>query len=155
MRRWFLKFTVLTLPLCPVSVPIANAQPTAIAKIRDPNISERAYIAATAYHAIRRYFAHAEGLPAGYDFEARYRKYLDEAITAKDRRSFSLATMRFFASLHNGHTSFTDETFGQNMGPAPFRIRPVDGRWTVVRSRIPDLFPGDVIAFVDDKPVAE
>ena len=153
MRRWILRLTAIALPLNPVS--IANAQSSVVVKVRDPNISERAYIAATAYHAIRRYFAHAEGLPAGYDFEARYRQYLDEAMTAKDRRTFSLATMRFFASLHNGHTSFTDESLGQNTGPAPFRIRPIDGRWTVIRSRTPGLFPGDDIVTVDGKPVAE
>ncbi|OED00812.1 hypothetical protein A9Z06_12725 [Rhizobium sp. YK2] len=81
-------------------------------QFRDPDLTDRAYIGATAYYAIRRYFAHAEGLPGGYDFEARHRAYLGEALEAPNRKAFSLATMRFFASLRNGHTSFWDEELG-------------------------------------------
>ncbi|AGB72714.1 MULTISPECIES: S41 family peptidase [Rhizobium] len=120
---------------------------------QDPDITDRAYIGATAYHAIKRYFAHTEGLPAGYDFEARYRAYLGEALEAPNRKAFSLATMRFFASLRNGHTSFWDEELGHQAGSIPFRIRRINGRWTVVRSRIAELHPGDVVTEVDGKPV--
>ncbi|EJK87320.1 MULTISPECIES: S41 family peptidase [Rhizobium] len=124
-------------------------------QFRDPDITDRAYIAATTYHAIRRYFAHAEGLPPGYDFEARYRSYLGEALEAPDRKSFSLATMRFFASLRNGHTSFWDEELRQQAGSIPFRMRRIDGQWTLVRSKIAELYPGDVVTMVDGKPIDE
>lgn len=124
-------------------------------QFRDPDITDRAYIGATAYHAIRRYFAHAEGLPDGYDFEARYRAYLGEALDAPNRKAFSLATMRFFASLRNGHTSFWDEELRQQAGSIPFRMRRIDGQWTVVRSGIAELHPGDVVTMVDGKPVYE
>ncbi|MGM4986521.1 S41 family peptidase [Rhizobium sp. 11_C7_N12_5] len=124
-------------------------------QFRDPDITDRAYIGATAYHAIRRYFAHAEGLPVGYDFEARYRAYLGEALEAPNRKAFSLATMRFFASLRNGHTSFWDEELRQQAGSIPFRMRRIDGQWTVVRSGIAELHPGDVVTVVDGKPVCE
>ncbi len=126
-----------------------------MSQFRDPDLTDRAYIGATAYHAIKRYFAHAEGLPAGYDLEARYRAYLREALEAPDRKAFSLATMRFFASLRNGHTSFWDEELAQQTRPLPFRIRRVDKRWTVVRSRLVELHPGDVVTAVDGKPVDE
>ncbi len=122
-------------------------------QFQDPDITDRAYIGATAYHAIKRYFAHAEGLPAGYDFEARYRAYLGEALEAPNRKAFSLATMRFFASLRNGHTSFWDEKLGQQAGSIPFRINRINGQWTVVRSRMVQLRPGQVITEVDAKPV--
>ncbi|WP_368517880.1 S41 family peptidase [Rhizobium sp.] len=122
-------------------------------QFRDPDLIDRAYIGASAYHAIKRYFAHAEGLPAGYDFEARYRAYLGEALEAPNRKTFSLATMRFFASLRNGHTSFWDEELAQQTGPMPFRIRRVEDQWTVVRSKLAELNPGDVVTTVDGKPV--
>ncbi|OCJ08560.1 peptidase S41 [Rhizobium sp. AC27/96] len=122
---------------------------------RDPDVTDRAHIASTAYHVIKRYFAHAEGLPAGYDFEARYRAYLGEAIGAENRNAFSLATMRFFASLQNGHTFFEDEALSQQAGPAPFGIKRIDGQWTIVRSRMPELAPGEVVTMVDHKPVDE
>jgi len=122
-------------------------------QFRDPDPTDRAYIGATAYHAIKRYFAHAEGLPAGYDFETRYRAYLREALEAPNRKAFSLATMRFFASLRNGHTSFGDEELRQQAGSIPFRMRRIDNQWTVVRSRMAKLHPGDVVTMVDGKPV--
>ncbi|TIX87242.1 S41 family peptidase [Rhizobium sp. P44RR-XXIV] len=121
---------------------------------RDPDVTDRAHIASTAYHVIKRYFAHAEGLPAGYDFEARYRAYLGETIGAENRNAFSLATMRFFASLQNGHTFFEDEVLSQQE-PAPFSIKRIDSRWTIMRSRMPELAPGDAVATIDHKAVDE
>ncbi len=122
-------------------------------QFRDPDITDRAYIGATAYHAIKRYFAHAQGLPVGYDFEARYREYLGAALEAPNRTAFSLASMRFFASLQNGHTSFWDEELAQRSRSLPFRIRRIENRWTIVRSRVPQLHPGDAVVEVDRKPV--
>ncbi len=124
-----------------------------MSQFRDPDLTDRAYIGATAYHTIKRYFAHAEGLPAGYDFEARYRAYLGEALEAPNRKAFSLATMRFFASLRNGHTSFWDEELTYQTASMPFHIRRVEDQWTVVRTRLVELHPGDVVTAVDGKPV--
>lgn len=123
--------------------------------VHDPDLTERAYIAAAAYHAIKRYFAHAEGLPPGYDFETRYKAYLREALHAPDRHAFSLATMRLFASLRNGHTSFTDERIWEQTAPMPFRMEPVEGKWTVIASRLRELPPGDVIGEVDGHPISD
>ncbi|MBB3455031.1 carboxyl-terminal processing protease [Rhizobium sp. BK313] len=137
-------------PLAPTA--IGGVEATHAAQFRDPDVADRAYIAAMVYHVVKRYFAHAEALPAGYDFEARYRAYLAEAIAAPDRKDFSLATMRLFASLRNGHTSFNDEELRQQAGTIPFTIMRIDGRWTVVRSRMPELHPSDVVTMIDDKP---
>lgn len=131
----------------------APAQRHAPEPIRDPQAADRAYIAATAYHAIKRYFAHAEALPANYDFEAHYRAYLRDALAAPSRRDFSLATMLFFASLENGHTSFTDSALSTGAASVPFRVNRIDGRWTIISSKLATLQPGDVIVTVDKAPV--
>lgn len=144
MRR-----TVMLILAAIVAAPALGQSPAPQPAIRDPDLAERAYIAASAYHAVKRYFAHAEGLPADYDFEARYRAYLAEALAAPDRAAFTRASMRFFASLRNGHSSFTDRQLGERAGPAPFSVRRVDGRWTITESRLADLAPGDVIVTID------
>jgi carboxyl-terminal processing protease len=105
------------------------------------------------YRTVKEYFAHWEGLPAGYDFDQQFRTYLAEALSAPDRRAFSLATMRLVASLGNGHTGFTDQAFYQDQRPAPFYAEPVQGRWTVTVSRTPGLAPGDVIESIDGAPI--
>lgn len=130
----------------------AAAQPAAPAPPRDPAAVERMEIAAAAYHAIKRYFAHAEGLPAGYDLEASFRAYLAEALAAPDRRAFTIASSRFFAGLKNGHTVFIDRSLRAAAGAMPFAADRIEGGWTVTRSRLADLPPGAVIVMVDDVP---
>jgi carboxyl-terminal processing protease len=123
--------------------------------VRDPDLAERAWIASTAYHTIKRYFAHWEALPAEYDFDARYRDGLREALAASDRWTFSLAMTRLFASLQNGHTSFTDNYIQDQAGDMPFRALRIDGRWVVTRTALDGLEPGDVIHTVDGQPVEQ
>lgn len=150
-NKSILKFFAIS-SIFAASIPAQAAGAEAAPKLRDPDVAERAYIASTAYHVIKRYFAHAEALPADFDFEARYKEYLREAIAAPDRVSFSRATMRFFASLKNGHSGFYDQTlFGSP--PIPFLALPVEGRWTVIRTRTPALAPGDVIETIEGKPI--
>jgi len=120
---------------------------------RDLTTADRALIAAKAYWVIRTYFAHAAGLPSGYDLEREYRARLTEALAAPDRRGFSLAMMKLFASLANGHTGFTDQALIEAAPDAPYRIRRVEGRWTVLRSALTTLPPGSVIATIDGEPV--
>lgn len=122
---------------------------------RDPDSSDRILIIAEIYHTIRRYFAHAEGLPAGYDFEEQFAAYVKEAMAAPDRRAFSLASMRLFAGLRNGHTGFMDDQLWADQNDAPMRIQLVEGCWTVVWTRLPELSPGDVIVSIDGRPVAD
>ena len=74
---------------------VAQLLPAASAVLsHNPTPAERAWVASTIYHIVKRYFAHWEGLPAGFDFDARFKSYLAEAMSAPDRRAFSLATMR-------------------------------------------------------------
>ncbi len=142
------------LGLCAPAVSAATSDPAPPAALaRNPDMAERAWIAAQTYHTVRRYFAHWDGLPAAYDWDAHFRAYLAEALAAPDRRSFSLATMRLFASLNNGHTGFTDEALNEDTRPAPFYAEPISGRWTVKLSRIAPLAPGDVIVAVDNVPI--
>jgi len=63
--------------------------------------------------------------------------------------------MRFFASLQNGNTSLWDEELAQRSGSLPFRIRRIDNRWTIVRSRLPQLHRGDAVVEVDRNSVSD
>jgi carboxyl-terminal processing protease len=102
---------------------------------------------------VKRYFAHWEGLPAEYNFDARYRAALAEGLAAPDRRGFTLAMTRLFASLDNGHTGFTDRLLQDQAGYLPFRAFRMGGHWVVTRSALPALNPGDVVQAVDGQPV--
>ena len=140
-------------PLSPAS-SVASAQAKSQPDLnRNPSPSERAWVASVVYRTVKEYFAHWEGLPAGYDFDQQFRIYLAEALSAPDRRAFSLATLRLVASLGNGHTAFIDQAFSQDQRPAPFFAEPVQGRWTVTASRTPGLAPGDVITSIDGAPI--
>ena len=125
------------------------AEPAATSrKWTNPTIVERAWIATQLYATVGRYFAHWEGLAPGYDWDSRFHAYLSEALTAPDRRAFTLATQRLVASLANGHTDFGDDAL-RDEPPLPFYARPLEGRWTVTVSRMAGLAPGDVITAID------
>lgn len=133
----------------------AHSQPQEAA-IADPGVpltqADRMMIAAQINHVVKRYFAHWEGLPPDYDWDACFADYLKEALAAPDRRSFSLATMRLIASLQNGHSSFSDEVL-EDEPTLPFHARPIEGKWMVTSSFIPEVSPGDVITTVDGVPI--
>lgn len=133
----------------------AHAQPQEAATA-DPEIpftqADRMMIAAQINHVVKRYFAHWEGLPPDYDWDARFADYLKEALAAPDRRSFSLATMRLIASLENGHSSFSDEVL-EDEPTLPFHARPIEGKWMVTSSFIAEVSPGDAITTVDGVPI--
>lgn len=86
-----LALLALGMPLAAVADP---SPPASAVLSHNPTPAERAWVASTIYHIVKRYFAHWEGLPASFDFDARFRVYLAEAMSAPDRRAFSLATMR-------------------------------------------------------------
>lgn len=147
----------LAAPLAAFALLLAGASTfadqRATAARRDPDMTERALIAAKAYWTIRTYFAHAAGLPASYDFEKEYRARLADALAAPDRRTFSLAMMKLFASLANGHTGFTDHVVSDTAPDAPYRIRRVAGRWMVLHSALAALPVGSVVTLIDGEPV--
>ena len=75
------------------------------------------------YSLVQQYFAHWEGVPRA-DFEAAYRAYVDRAVRADSGKVFTLATLRFFATLKNGHTQFFDTQLDGR--PLKFRLLEVE-----------------------------
>jgi carboxyl-terminal processing protease len=136
--------------------PAVAGAPTAETDEAPPalSVADRMIIAAQINHVVKRYFAHWEGLTSAYDWDSRFEEYVKEAVDAKDRRTFSLATMRLIASLENGHSSFSDKLI-RDEPYLPFHARPVEGRWVVTASWTSHLSPGDVISSVDGVPIEQ
>jgi carboxyl-terminal processing protease len=100
---------------------------------------------------IRKDFAHFAALP-DFDYGNAWSLYENAARAAQDRRSFSLLTEAFVASLNNGHTQFNDEAiYKADPGNLGFAVRYLDPDWVVLRSRRPDLPAGSVIARINDE----
>lgn len=120
-----------------------------------PDPARRAWIASRIHTAIRTHFAHWDDVP-DLDLDAAYRAYLDEALTATDRRGFSLATSAFLARLGNGHTWFIDRRLDPDAGRRDaFSVRVLEGAWTIAESARDDLRRGDVITAIDGLPIEE
>lgn len=117
------------------------------------DLEQRAYVASRLYHDCHKYFAHWQGVPE-LDFEQAYRSYLKEALAAKDRLDFDMASSAFLASLRNGHTAFNDRYLAEQAGgPVGFFAFSQDGKWIVVRSQRPELKPGDEVIAIDGRPM--
>ena len=118
-------------------------------------VAERMWIAAKMLAAVETHFAHWEGVP-DLDLDAAFRAYAEEAVAAPDRRSFSLASMKFLAGLRNGHTGFFDPWLRERFGaPLGFSLeRDADG-WVVRESRVDGLGAGDRVVTVDGRPAGE
>ena len=149
-----------TLPMLAVLLLAALAAPSVFAqqveaRAAQLDAAERAWIASRIYRAVELNYGHWDDVP-GYDLPAEYRAYLDEAMTAEDRKGFSLASQQFVASLGNSHTYYSDRELYTNAGPQHgYGVRYLEGGWVVTRSRRPDLKPGDVILTVDGEPIDE
>lgn len=117
--------------------------------------AKRAFIAAQVKAAIDVYFAHWSTVNHA-DVDKAFADYIQQAYTTDDRRSFDLATMRFFAVMHNGHTAFSDSwltaTYGQRIG---FYARRIDGKWLVMTSERPEIPAGAAIVSIDRQPIDE
>lgn len=117
--------------------------------------TDRAYIASKIYSLANMYFAHWSGVP-DLDFEASYKRYLDQALRAKDRFEFDLSTIEFVESLHNAHTHFSDDWLTKNYGqPLGFRARRIEGQWVITATTRSDMKAGEVITAVDRVPIDE
>ena len=127
----------------------AFAQPAKV----DVPLADRAWVATRIYSLVRTNFGHWRAL-AGFDFDEAYREYLNQALATSDRREFDLLTMAFIARLKNGHSGFGDkwlrDHFGQRIG---FFAIPIDGKWVVTRSEVPELKAGDVLLRLDGEPM--
>ncbi len=119
------------------------------------SLKERVRVASEIYSSVQLYFAHWRAVP-DFDLKKAYDAYLDQILATEDRKSFDMASMEFFAMLRNGHTGFSDkwlqDTEGQQLG---FYATTVEGKWVVLRSNLPELKPGDVIAEIDGQPFEE
>jgi carboxyl-terminal processing protease len=114
------------------------------------SLEERVLMASQIYRIISGSFP---GL-SQEKFDATYKRYLGTILRSDDRREFDLASMELVADLHDGHSWFydhwLDQTYGQPLG---FVAYPLNGKWTVVRSLLTAMHPGDVITAVDDTPI--
>jgi carboxyl-terminal processing protease len=116
------------------------------------SLEDRAMMASRIYHIVSTFFP---GL-AQSKFDDAYAKYLRVILATSDRREFDLASMKFIADLHDGHTWFYDTWLDKNYGQSTgFMAYPLAGKWTVVHSSLDALKPGDAITAVDSAPVAE
>lgn len=116
----------------------------------DPLLRQK--IVADTDKAIRNDFAHWQALPA-FDYDRQFAEYRQAALAAPDRRSFSLLTRAFVASLNNGHTQFIDELlFRADPGNLGFALRYLDTGWVVTRSRRTEIPPGSIVTEIDGEP---
>ena len=116
-------------------------------------MKDRVYIASQIYAGLAN-FAHFQGA-TGVDVNAAYRAYLDKVLASDSRKDFSLASMQFLASLHNGHTVFFDRQLTQETGPLPFVAKYIKGQWVVTESPSDELKAGDVIEKIDGRTFAD
>ena len=125
-----------------------------MAQTQSPDLTttDRLVVASKIYSAIQQYFVHWEGAPRGA-VETSYREYIDSALRAANRRAFALASLRFIATLRNGHTQFFDSAMDGR--PLKFRLLEVEGRWVVIGSLDSRLTRGSIVRTIDSRPVDE
>lgn len=121
------------------------------AQSADPDLTGDLVVASRIYALVQQYFAHWDGVSRA-DVDVAYRRYVSDVLRAADRRAFDLATLRFVATLRNGHTQFFDAQADGR--PLKFRLLEVENQWVVVASQDSGLRRGSVVQTIDDKPVA-
>ena len=116
-------------------------------------LQDRVYIASRIYAGLAN-FAHFQGA-TDVDVDAAYGVYLKKVLASDNRREFTLASMQFVASLHNGHTVFFDRQLVRDSGPLPFEAKYVKEKWVVTTSPSGELKAGDVIEKIDGRSFDE
>jgi carboxyl-terminal processing protease len=119
--------------------------------VTELTLADRVVVATRIYATIQQYFAHWDAAPRA-QMEVAYREYIDRAVVA-DRKDFDLATLRFLATLRNGHTQFIDSRLDGR--PLKFRLLSVEGQWVVVDTQDTQLPRGAVVRSLDGKPIDE
>ena len=99
--------------------------------IVDLPAADRVSIAQRVYELVQQNFAHWDAASQA-SVDASFREYMDQARRAPDRHAFDLASLRFFATLRNGHSQFVDAL--ADARPLKFRLLEVEGEWTVIFS---------------------
>jgi carboxyl-terminal processing protease len=115
----------------------------------DLDAADRVVVASRIYALVQQYFAHWDGASRSSVDDA-YRLYADRAVHSASRQEFDLATLRFVASLHNGHTQFFDSQADGR--PLKFRLLEVEGRWVVIGSQESRLPRGAIVRTIDGIP---
>src|SRR5262249_3007428 len=138
---------------CTIALSVAVlliGTPRPALQTRDLDVADRVIVAAKIYSLIQLNFAHWEGVSKA-EVDATYREYVDQAMKAQTRNEFDLATLRFIASLKNGHTQFVDSQLDSR--PLKFRLLEVENEWAVIASGDSRLARGTVVRKMDGKPV--
>lgn len=150
MKSLFLGVAAIGLAALPLGSACADEAPP-----KTVPLAQRVTIATQIYAAMSIYYAHWKGAP-DFDLDKDYDAYLKQILDNDDRRAFTLASRAFIAKLNNGHSNFYDvyinRTYGQPFG---FTAMPLQGKWTVITSRIDALKPGDVLSTIDGRDFAE
>ena len=132
------------------AIAIASIGHAAQSPTVDLDVTDRVVVASKIYSLVQQYFAHWEGAPRA-TVDAAYREYLDRVVREKERKEFDLATLRFIATLRNGHTQFLDGAMDGR--PLKFRLLQVEDQWVVVDSQDSRLGRGAVVRTLDGLPV--
>src|SRR5690349_10658655 len=122
-----------------------------VLQIGDAGAADRIAVASHIHELVQQYFAHWEGAPRE-DVERACKEYVAGLSRATDRQAFDLATLRFVATLRNGHTQFIDDRADSR--PLKFRLLQMEDRWVVVGSQIQSLPNGTIVSTIDGRPVA-
>ena len=120
----------------------------------DLTVTDKIYVATQIHSDLITYFGHWS--PAlRQEFEAAYRRYVSRITAAQSRRDFDLDSAELVASVHNGHTRFTDDLLPrEDRLPMPFTLVESDnGAWLVAASALPDLRLGDRVISIDRQPI--
>jgi len=116
------------------------------------SLTDRIMMASQIYQVISTFFP---GL-SQQQFDANYKQYLGAILHTEDRREFDLASMALVAELHDGHSWFYDRWLDETSGsPIGFMAYPLEGKWTVVRTQLSSVQPGDVIISLNNRPIEE
>jgi carboxyl-terminal processing protease len=118
------------------------------------SLDRRIFILSKTYATIPVQFAHWR--TASYkplQLDSIYQIYLKRTLETESRKDFAFLMREFIALLNNGHSWYNDtKAFGAypSMG---FTWLNINGFWTVTRSSVEGLLPGDVVMKIEGKPV--
>lgn len=150
MKSLFFGIAAMWVAALPLRAAFAEGSPS-----KTLPLAERVTIATQLYSAISTYYPHWKAVP-GFDLDKEYAAYLDKILGDPDRRDFALASQEFVARLENGHSTFVDQYMNEADGKSfGFYAMPLQGKWTVITSRIDAVRPGDVLSTIDGRDFGE
>jgi carboxyl-terminal processing protease len=119
-------------------------------------LERRIFILSKTYQSIPLHFAHWR--TASYrpeELDSIYQVFLKRAVETENRKDFAFVMREFVALLNNGHSWYNDtKTFGAAL-PLGFSWMNLDRKWTITRSIIEGLQPGDIVVKINGMTVDE